>query len=363
MKRRILFFIESGGPGGAERVVLQLLEGFRSLGHEVFLATLRTGWLTETATMMGFKYHQIRSDKRLDFLLPYKIASLVRILKVDVIHSHLLDSNFYASIAARLCGISHVGTEHGDIHHIDKKKFLRLKLYIASSGRSRLTSVSEYSLKKLLSLGVHEDRCSFVPNPLRDPLCTRERGEIRDSLNIGSEWLWLHIGNLRPVKDQSTLIKGFAYCARLTNEQQKLLIVGGGDELDRLKKLVGDLEIQEKVIFTGHSNEVENYLLASDGFIMSSLSESMPMALLEAISYSLYPICSSVGGIPEILSEEQTFLPGDYKKLGELCATVLEDRKRYKSIAEEFSNRMLAKRSLSAVCEQYLRLYSPFYSL
>ena len=357
MKKRILFFIETGGPGGAEQVVLQLLEGFRNLGHEVFLTTLRTGWLTQTAEERGFEYHQIISENGLDLSLPIKIARLIKSLNIDVLHTHLLDSNFYGAIAAKFSSISHIGTEHGDVHHINKKKFLKLKLLIASSGRSRLTAVSEFSAKKLISLGVRANKVVVVPNPVKEPASVGKRVKARESLGVSSDWVWVHVGNLRPVKDQATLIRGFAQSLLLTTKTQKLILVGDGNERENLTSLVNELGVSDNVIFIGHSDEVDFYLSAADGFLMSSISESMPMALLEAISYSLYPICSAVGGIPELLPEDQLFEAGDFKKLGQLCANVLESQEQSKVIAERFSQRVQSERSLNSVCQKYLGIY------
>ncbi len=357
LKEKILFFIETGGPGGAEQVVLQLLEGFKNLGHEVALTTLRTGWLTETAIERGFSYYQIKSESGLDFALPFKLAKLIRDLQANVLHTHLLDSNFYGALAATLSGVSHVGTEHGDVHHINKKKFLKLKLFVSSIWQSKLTAVSKFSADKLIELGVNKKKVFVVPNPLKEPAHFSERSDIRSKLGANKEWLWLHVGNLRPVKDQTTLIKGFARSVNETSIPQKLVLVGDGPERIKLEQLVTELNIENKVVFIGHSNEVEKFLAAGDGFIMTSVSESMPMALLEAISYSLYPVCSSVGGIPEVLSVGHLFNVGDSEELGRLISKVVGSPDKPKEIANTLSLKLREERSLNAVCKLYLELY------
>jgi len=354
-KLRILFFIETGGPGGAEQVVLQLLQGMKDQGHDVFLTTLRTGWLSEKAVEGGFSYHQILSETRLDLLLPWKLAKLMNSLKIDVLHTHLLDSNFYGSLAVKSVGltgkkIAHVGTEHGDVHHIDPKKHLGFKLKVATLGNSRLTSVSRYSAEKLIELGVNSSKVQVVPNPLRKK---QEFNTLRETNN----WLWLHVGNLRPVKDQATLIRGFAHSRTLSQRTQSLTILGDGQERESLQRLVKELGVGDNVYFLGHSDAVERHLSTGDGFVMTSLSESLPMALLEAISYGLYPICTRVGGIPEILGEDQLFAVGDWKKLGELMAAVLNDETAARVKAQSLTRELESTHSLTSVCNQYLELY------
>ena len=66
-----------------------------------------------------------------------------------------------------------------------------------------------------------------------------------------------------------------------------LCIVGGGPEEERLKQLAKDLMIEKSMIFSGHTNDVENYYKKSSFFCLSSRNEGLPMVLLEAQSYNL----------------------------------------------------------------------------
>ena len=278
-----------------------------------------------------------------------------------MLHSHLLDSNFYCSIAAkilRLQGrrVAYVGTEHGDVHHINPKKLLRLKLNVASSGRSIITSVSGFSAGRLRELGVRSEKVVVVPNPLRQQK-EYDREAIRQGLVPPEAWAWVHVGNLRPVKDQQTLIRGFAHARTLSTHPQRLLIVGDGEGKSALLSLAQELRVQDDVCLLGHSDEVERYLSAGDGFLMTSLSESMPMALLEAVSYGLYPICSRVGGIPEVLAEAQLFEAKDWKKLGELCAHVVAHPDEHRTMAAKLREELKRTRTLGVVCDRYIELY------
>lgn len=360
-KERILFFIETGGPGGAEKVVLELLEGFRDAGHEVFLTTLRTGWLTESAIAKGFLYYPLRSDKRLDISLPFRLSRLINLLKADILHSHLLDSNFYAALASRIARVKHIGTEHGDIHHVDAKKHINFKLKVASSGKSLITAVSEFSANKLKSFGISDEKIVVVPNPVKKSLIISDgiRASIREQLGIPGEniWLWTHVGNIRPVKDQRTMIEGFAESVNSGYPDQRLLIIGDGKDIGDLEGLAASLNVADKVAFAGHRNDIERVLPASDGFIMSSLSESMPMALLEAIASGLYPICSDVGGISEVVPNEQLYPVKDVKRLAELCSETLENRDKCRDIAANLKRKVVEERSMETVIDRYLSLY------
>jgi glycosyltransferase involved in cell wall biosynthesis len=354
MARRILFFIETGGPGGAERVVLELLQGLRARGHSVALSTLRQGWLTENALAMGIEYLPLKSEGRLDLMLPLRLSRLMRNFGADVLHTHLLDSNFYGALSARLYPVKHIGTEHGDVHHLVSKKFLKLKLKVASSGGSLITSVSQFTAERLRKLGVSQARIKVVPNPMPLPAEATNRASIREELSVGSNWLWIHVGNLRPVKDQSTLIRGFAE-SLTSNPGQRMILIGDGSERDSLEKLAAELNCKDMVRFLGHREDVQQLLGAADGFILSSLSESMPMALLEAISAGLCCLSTPVGGVPEILPGENLFR--DKMQLATLMNQILATQESSRQSALTLRESLYTSRSIDAVLDAYEQLY------
>lgn len=356
MGKRILFFIETGGPGGAERVVLELLQGLTMRGHTVALSTLREGWLTETAISKGIEYMSLQSEGRFDLMLPLRLSRLLRSFQADVLHTHLLDSNFYGALAARLYPVRHIGTEHGDVHHIVAKKFIKIKLKVAGGGKSVITSVSEFTAERLRSLGVPPNKIHIVANPMPPPNQRPERELVRAQFRFGSSWLWSHVGNLRPVKDQSTLIRGFAE-SLASYPEQDLILIGDGGQRKMLEKLAKDLGCSNKVHFLGHREDVDLLLSAADGFILSSLSESMPMALLEAISAGLSCLSTSVGGIPELLPTESLYPCEDHRQLASLMNGVLSDKPAAREKAFALRENLYLNRSLDTVLDEYEKLY------
>lgn len=358
---RVLIFIETGGPGGAERVVLELARGLSEAGVSVIVVTLRTGWLTEMLVSSGIRHIHLKSECAYDVSLPFKLARIAKEENVDVIHSHLLDSNFYGSIAARLAKRPHVGTEHGDVHHTDGKRFVPFKLKTMWFFGSHLTSVSRYSADKLQALGFPASRITVVPNPVTKIIRSGDtRSEVRKAFGIESDsvWIWVHVANLRPVKDQETLIRGFAHSVSRTKESQRLLLVGDGPQRDRLESLAK--ELGAPVVFAGHRDDVGRILQAADGFILSSLSESMPMALLEAASAGLYLISSAVGGVPELIDETsgRLFPAGDPEALSRTICSVLAVPDAARAAALTTQDRICRERSLPKVCDIYKALYA-----
>lgn len=359
---KLLLFIETGGPGGAERVVLELARGFLSRGIETHVLTFRTGWLTDRLKDEKINHSQLETNRRLDIGLPFRISSFIQEQGITVVHSHLLDSNFYGAMAAALAGVVHVGTEHGDVHHTQGKKLLHSKLRLISWCGSRLTAVSEFSRKHLLELGFPSSKLSVVGNPLSDTAesSTTSRKDMRTELSIPPhEWVWAHVANLRPVKDQRTLLRGFAESLRHAPDQT-LLLIGDGPERPALEALATELGLGIKLKFCGFREDVASYLGTSDGFILSSLSEALPMSLLEAAQSGLVLIASSVGGIPEVIRDGETgflFPAGDSNALGALMTKVVSAPNEARESANRARREVLEKFSLDRVLNQYLALY------
>jgi glycosyltransferase involved in cell wall biosynthesis len=364
---KILIFIESGGPGGAEQVVLSLAKRLKQRGIGVAVATLRTGWLTDNLNREEIEHIHILSTKSLDIGLPWRIARVVKNGGFTVIHSHLLDSNFYGVLAARIAGVPHLGTEHGDIHHIASKRFVPAKLRIMRFFRTRLSAVSAFSRQRLVDLGYPESLVTVVGNPIASAavLTDSERKELRDSFFeaplASNIWIWIHVANFRPVKDQLTLLRGFAESWRQGAANQRLVIVGDGDLRAELEAECDKLEISSAVCFLGFRDDVSKLLSAADGFILSSKSEAMPMSILEAAMAGLCVISSRVGGVPEVIKSEETgllFPAEDPIALSSLLTSISSEQAKGRRLGEDLREYIRSRYEIDIVLDSYFDLYA-----
>jgi len=328
--------------------------------------TARTGWLTDTLRERGVPHIQIDDGGRLSVGFPLRVARVLREWQIDVLHSHLLDSNFYGALGARIAGVRHVATEHGDVHHTQPKKFLRTKVRTISALGSHFTAVSDFTGGHLKRLGAEARRVTTVGNPVDAPpaIDASERKELRCSLGIegaaDDHWLWAHVANHRPVKDQTTLLRGFARALRNSPIPQTLCLVGDGPERANLETLTDELGIREHVHFLGFRDDVSRWLQSSDGFVLSSRSEAMPMSLLEAALAGCLPVCTNVGGIGEVVTPGQTghlIAAGDPTALGDAlrrAVSAVHESQRQAAAAKVRVERLF---SVDAVLDAYLRIY------
>jgi len=157
-----------------------------------------------------------------------------------------------------------------------------------------------------------------------DPATRREvlpEGLRDSSVVIGA------LSALRPEKDVGTLIEAFARVAPRFPDA-RLAIVGGGPEQASLESLAAERDVGDRCHFVGYTSRVAEWLAAMDVYVLSSLSESFPNSLLEAMSCGVCSAASKVGGVPEMLSEGQTgvlFPPGDAEALADRLVLLLSD--------------------------------------
>lgn len=362
MQKKILLFIETGGAGGAEKVVLETAINLKNSGADVTVGTLRLGWLTDSLRTKGIRHQHFESKSKFDFGLIYKLITFLKKEKFSIVHSHLLDSNFYCSIATFIAGVPHVASEHGDVHHLHLKKLSRLKLKIIGLLKTKMTAVSKFSADRLKALGYNAP-VTVIGNPItisyRQDLELRER--TRNKLGLKAEdLLWLNIANLREVKDQFTLIKGFAKACR-QNNNLFLLLLGEGPERAKLENLIKNLDLAENVELLGFCPDPTPFLQAADGFILSSKSEALPLSLLEAAVSGLTVVATNVGGIPEIIKSNVDgflFESGNDLQLAEILVRISADRGTMKKMAEVLREKVKLDFSMQSYLEKLNDLYS-----
>ena len=360
-----MLFIETAGPGGAESVVLSLATGLRARGIYVVVLTLSQDFLTEELSRLGIPWIQVESKRRFDITLPFRIARQIRAHRIHILHSHLLDSNFYGSLAARIARVPHLASEHGDVHHPQRKIFLKFKLQVASFLGTYFGAVSDYTLNKLRSYGLNRLRLIQLPNPVAPPLtCSaNERQAIRSELHpngSADEFIWIHVANLRPVKDQKTLIRGFAKSIELSTRPQALCLIGDGTERPMIEQLIAEHHLSDRVRLLGFRSDAKRLLLGADGFILSSRSEALPVSLLEAGSVGLVLISSKVGGVAEIIEDGRSgllFRPGDSEMLAEKITDILEHPDHAGEMAAEIKAFVERHFLVDRVVDEHLDLY------
>jgi glycosyltransferase involved in cell wall biosynthesis len=167
------------------------------------------------------------------------------------------------------------------------------------------------------------------------------------------------VGNLRPVKDYPCLLRAFAR-ARSRVADATLVFVGDGVERPKLEALGRELGVAEAVRFAGDRSDVPRLLRLFDVFALSSQTEGISVALLEAMATGLPAVVTDTGGNPEVVVEGQTgeLAPvGDHEALGDALAGLLADPGRRRVWGAAARERVLEDFSLDRMVRDYESIY------
>lgn len=364
MPIRVLKIIHTLGHGGAENVFRGLAWQLKNDGLDVVGAIPLRGerpgnenWVGPALDESGVAY--VTYDKRgspLDLLRNMK--SVIRETRPDIVHSHLLDSNVYSSIACKMLSIPHVCTEHGDVL-FNNSISGRVKFVLLTLNSRAVVCVShtvrEAVAKKAFDLG----KTVVIHNGIRFP----EAGpsKIREELGIpGTGLLIGNVANLYPIKGQRFLVQAFG---RLLQEfpDSYLVLVGRGGERDTLENLARQLRIPHgHIIMTGFRNDVGNILAGMDIYVQPSLSEGLPVALLEAMSSGIPVIATDVGGVREILEDGRhgvLVAAGSPDLIHDGLRAVARNIEAYKRKAQSVKQHVRQRFSLQEMARHYIETY------
>lgn len=318
--------------GGLERNVLnQIREGHR-LGQRVAVVCLeRPGTLAPQAEALGARVVTLGKRPGLRPEVVGRMRAALRELAPDVVHTHDVATLLYTGPAARRAGAPVVvHTEHGrgDYGRFRTRTLGRL----AGRYARRFYCLTEDMADWVTAHGVApRARVRVIHNGI-DTACFRDPGdpgEVRRSLGIPSGAPVVGtVGRLNEVKRQDVLLRAFAR-VRQSLPDAHLVLVGDGPLRGNLGTLAEGLGLSGCVHFAGYQPRSTPYLAVMDAFALTSRSEGMPQAALEAQVAGVPVVATRVGGLPELLDEGRTGLlvkPGDEGAVADALLRVLTDR-------------------------------------
>ena len=326
------------GVGGLERIILGLTRSARERGNRVHIYCLEhRGSLAEVAEAHGATVLTV--GKR-PGLRPAVASRLVRQFRTDcpdVVHTHQIGALLYAGPAAFRSGVpAVVHTEHGNHFPPQLQGWSRVKargLWSAAAfWADQFVCVSSDIAKAAIAQGgVPGRKVIVLPNGTEtDPeVSAAEVDGLRRQLGlpVGVPVIGT-VGRLAEVKQQDLLIRALARL-RKSRGDVRLLLVGDGPERERLESLARETGLADAVVFAGQRFRPEPFYRLMTVFARSSRAEGMPVAVLEAWASGLPVVCTAVGGLPELVTHQQTgwlVPPGDTNAFAEAIGEVLDDR-------------------------------------
>ena len=323
--RKILQVIGGGEIAGSKHQFLELCREQRQQNHEVRIVCFLEGELSQEARQMGIPLSVLPMANIFDFRVVRPLRRLITSESFHVVHTHGVRANFIGRLAAHVTPARIVTTIYSYPKE-DYKNPLKRWFYPpidrwTTGWAHRLIAVSEGLKERLVESGVAPAERFRVVHCSIDIASThpsRSSEEMRRELEIPAHAPAAGmLARLVQVKNPFLLLDAAGVVAREMPEA-KILFVGDGPFLDPLKRAVKERRLEPTVLFPGFRNDPLNVVEALDVIVLSSISEGLPVTLLEAMCLQKPVVATRVGGVPEVVKDGVTGLlspSGDAKAL------------------------------------------------
>lgn len=364
--RRVALVVGQLHVGGAERQLFELARHLDRSRHEPLVVCLSrvvdpyAGRLREAGVEVAVLPRRRSGD-------PFRVAALAVFLRrrrVDLAHSFLLAANAYTWAASRLAGgVPYIASSRTCIPPVGRWRWrVHQRAFRAASAIvANARNVAEFTRALY---GLPSGRLHVIPNGV--PIERFARGAGREAARgrWGIPADALVVGTLGRLSAEKNLELFLRMASRVASNdpgmRTRFLVVGDGPVRSELGALSTRLELDGRVLFAGEQADVPAAMAAMDLFVLTSDTEGMPNAVMEAMASSLPVVATRVGGTPELVEDGLTgrLVPrGDLETLCERVVSLLEDAATRGRMGEAGREKMAREYSVAAMVSATSRLY------
>jgi glycosyltransferase involved in cell wall biosynthesis len=340
---------------GAEQVIVSLARhADRSHWHPIIGCLLDPrapqSQMLQAARALGIETIVFQLRSRCDPAGIQQVRSFLIERRAAVLHCHGYKPDFYGLLAARRLPVARISTAHGwSGETLPVRLYEGMDKWVFLRRYHRIIAVSGPIRAQLARRGHRRENIVVIPNGLdlsRFPLRpARSAGPIPvppDAEIIGC------VGRLSPEKGHSDLLLAAKSVLR-ERPRATFVLVGEGVQEPALRSQAAALGIADRVVFAGFRSDVAQVLAQADVFVLPSLAEGLPMALLEAMAVGVPVVATAVGDVPKVLRHGDTGLlvpPGEANKLAAAILNTLSHPQE--AVSRVQSARALVEREYSA---------------
>lgn len=364
------FYLPSFAGGGAERIFVRLANHLAGRGQPVHFVVNHEGGPLRPLLSDAVTLHSL-GTRRAILAIP-RLAALLRRGRPPVLISALTRTNLVALLAARLAGggtrvvvcernqYSEFSRGFGPARRTTITWLVRW-LYPAAHAVIGNTAEVARDIAEVARLDCNRTGVIHNPAPETSQIETARAEPADHPWLDGSRPVAVAIGRLVPQKDYPTMLKAVAGFGR----DLRLLVLGEGPEADTLRRLSRDLNIADRVDFLGFRMNRLSYLVRADLFLLSSVTEGFPNALIEAVAAGVPAISTDCagGGAREIMGSEfpDRIVPvGDAEAMARAIGEVLGPRSAERALTDRARvSRITERYEIGQIADAFLARVAP----
>ena len=375
---KVLYLITKSNWGGAQRHVYDLAVAMKKRGHEVSVALGGDGILRTRLEDAGIFTHSISSLGRdistaKDAGSLKEIFAIIRHCRPDILHLHSPKAAGLGAFAGRILRVpSIIYTVHGwtfnESRPLHQRALIALFSWLTIILSHKVVLLSEWEYSQTVRFPWVAHKLKLIPLGVTPPtfisvdgartalarLINIEPASMSKKMIIGT------IAELHPNKGLGYLVEAMSVISR-QHPQVICLIIGDGQDKDKLRSLIDEHGLGDRVMLVGYLEHASDYLKAFSFFVLPSIKEGLPYTVLEAGCASLPVVATTVGGIPEIIDDMTSGIlipPKNPRELSHAISFLIEhptERKKYGAALRE---RVLSKFSLEKMLTAIDSLYT-----
>ncbi|MCP4632288.1 MAG: glycosyltransferase [candidate division Zixibacteria bacterium] len=370
----VMHLIAAMEIAGAEKVVLNLLSQRQSSKYDLRVTSFVRGIdgtgskflraVTETDTIIDRIPMYVRWDVR-------DISALIRIIKrhnVKILHTHGYKSDIVGVIASKLTGVPLIATAHG-FTNIDSniQRNEKLDRFFLRFAR-KVLCVSDTIKDSLIRSGLSADNIEVLTNAVDFEYFTHDADiDFRKSWGVGDDEIIIgSAGRLSKEKAHVNMLEAVSLLPAKTKEKLKVVIAGDGSEKENIIAKAKELNIYDRLILPGFLSDMRSFYQAIGIFCLPSLTEGLPLSLLEAAASKTPVIASDVGYIGNLIEngiDGFTPPPGDIESLKMGLETLIDNRDRINSFGEQLNSKLIKDYDIEKWAQKIFAIYDEYVNL
>ncbi len=338
-KYRIAYLIDGLSMGGAERLMVPILQHLSRTYFDPYVCALQMkdgNPIADEIRALGVPVECLDIKRLRDLDAIPRLTRYLKGIGAVLVHTQLEAANILGNLSAKLLRLPTVCTIHV-MPSLDVKTRTKLhqsvEWFVLRHFCDRVISVSEGAREYHIQIsGSSPEQVTTIYNGIDLSAFVnmdnaREREVARTELGIPQDAnVLITVAVLRPPKGIQFMIRALPQVLT-SHPNTYYLIVGSGSHQDSLIAEADKAGVRERVIFAGLRKDVPRLLVASDVFVLPTLTEALPTVLAEAMGAGLPVIASRVGGVPEMIADGQNGLlvePEDPDSLSRACIRLLD---------------------------------------
>lgn len=366
--------------GGAEKVSINFLKSVNRDKFNILPVVLIRPWENDNFFIRflkseGYVYYKVpvalkSPGEGNDYFRVFRcwamIFSILKNLSCHIVHTNGYFADLIGVSCAKYFKIPCVSTCHGFVPNDKKIQFYGFLDRIALRFCSKIIAVSDDLKRELILSGIKKEKIQVIQNAVAQHYTTDnflQKKNKRKEIGVQDGQMVLgYVGRLSEEKGVKYLVEA---CSVLRDNRIpfRLLLVGEGPEKHNIKELAIRNGILENVYFAGFQNDIESWLAVLDIFVLPSLTEGTPMALLEAMSVKLPVIATAVGGVPKVIENMKNGIlvsPANPDQIAAAVTKIFENNELRKQIGSAAAETIATQFNIDQWVEKIESVYQIF---